>query len=77
MAWIKCTDRMPPDMEPVMVTVQTDKGKRYVHTTQVRRVNGLDFEEIRDDGYSDIWVPFYQDFKKITHWAPWPEPAED
>ena len=21
MAWIKCTDRMPPDMEPVIVTV--------------------------------------------------------
>ena len=22
MDWIKCTDRMPPDMEPVMVTLK-------------------------------------------------------
>lgn len=29
MAWIKCTDRMPPDMEPVIVTVKVPaKGRR-------------------------------------------------
>jgi hypothetical protein len=29
MDWIKCTDRMPPDMEPVMVTVRW-AGKKKV-----------------------------------------------
>nr|DAH66338.1 MAG TPA: Protein of unknown function (DUF551) [Caudoviricetes sp.] len=26
MDWIKCCDRMPPDMEPVMVTVRVNDG---------------------------------------------------
>lgn len=37
MDWIKCTDRMPPDMEPVMVTafhrgfvVDAEPGEKFV-----------------------------------------------
>lgn len=31
MAWIKCTDRMPPDMEPVIVTLRySDTNKKCV-----------------------------------------------
>ena len=36
--WIKCTDRMPPDMEPVIVTVLW-KGNKFVET-EVYRSDG-------------------------------------
>ena len=70
--WIKCTDRMPPDMEPVIVTVLW-KGNKFVET-EVYRSDGCwmkDYDSM-DGGGTD----YYSD-DEITHWMPMPKPAED
>lgn len=72
MAWIKCTDRMPPEMEPVIVTVLW-KGNKFVET-EVYRSDGCwmkDYDSM-DGGGTD----YYSD-DEITHWMPMPSPAED
>lgn len=70
MAWIKCTDRMPPDMEPVMVTAVVD-GEKWVHCN-VRR-NGPTWQ-VHGIVY-DRWLFIHGEM--ITHWMPMPSPAED
>ena len=70
--WIKCTDRMPPDMEPVIVTVLW-KGNKFVET-EVYRSDGCwmkDYDSM-DGGGTD----YYSD-DEITHWMSMPSPAED
>ena len=42
MDWIKCTDRMPPDGEPILITIESWMDKhRYVWETQARWHNGF------------------------------------
>ena len=72
MAWIKCTDRMPPDMEPVIVTVYDKYNPpRY---TWIGRLNDGKWELLieADNVYAptDEWIA-------VTHWTHMPEPAED
>lgn len=72
MAWIKCTDRMPPDKRPVIVTVN-DRGIKYVFSGAIW------------DAEKRIWkykvnyelgkMAEYE--AEITHWMPMPGPAED
>ena len=72
MDWIKCTDRMPPDMEPVIVTVVW-RGNKCVEA-DVYRENGCwkqDYDSM-DGGDTNYYLD-----DEITHWIPWPEPAED
>lgn len=72
MGWIKCTDRMPPEMEPVIVTVLW-KGNKFVET-EVYRSDGCwmkDYDSM-DGGGTD----YYSD-DEITHWMHMPKPAED
>ena len=72
MDWIKCTDRMPPDMEPVIVTVVW-RGEKRVETN-VYHEDGCwkqDYDSM-DGGGTD----YYSD-DEITHWMPMPKPAED
>ena len=77
MAWIKCTDRPPPDMEPVIVTVKVpakgrrkDKERKEVWA-DIYLKNGVWMYD-ENDGEHEIW-----DKAAVTHWMPWPEPAED
>ena len=72
MVWIKCTDRMPPDMEPVMVTAVWRGGKRV--ETNVYHEDGC-WEQAYDsmDGGG---IDYYSD-DEITHWMTMPSPAED
>lgn len=72
MDWIKCTDRMPPDMEPVMVTVKGKCGKDIMKDVMWSAQNG---EWAYDDG-TDCLVYLDADLA-VTHWSPYPEPAED
>lgn len=72
MAWIKCTDRMPPDMEPVIVTVKGKYGKDIMKDVMWSAQNG---EWAYDDG-ADFLVYLDGDLA-VTHWMPYPEPAED
>lgn len=72
MAWIKCTDRMPPDMEPVTVTVKGKHGKDIMKDVVWSAQNG---GWAYDDG-SDCLV-YLDDNLEVTHWMPYPDPAED
>ena len=79
MDWIKCTDRMPPDMEPVIATVIVHEirlsFKRGKSTKQLR-YNTIDCEWEYMNEYLGEWVDVGNDIE-VTHWMPWPEPAED
>ena len=72
MAWIKCTDRMPPDMEPVIVTLRySDTNKKCVWADV--RYNHGEWEYL-SNGWDDIWSDVDGE---VTHWTNMPEPAED
>lgn len=77
MAWIKCTDRMPPDMEPVIVTVKVPaKGKRKDKERKevwagIYLENGSWMYD-KNDGEHEIL-----DKVVVTHWMPIPKAAED
>lgn len=75
MEWIKCTDRLPPDMEPVMVTVK-DKGKEKFVIPEARWNKEKGYFEVPNDYYG--WSTLnYSRKREITHWRPMPSPAED
>lgn len=72
MDWIKVTpETMPPDMEPVLVTTEYD-GKRGVIADV--RYNPKYGWEVLTDALGDYWEDIRE---KVTHWMPFPEPAED
>ena len=73
MAWIKCTDRMPPDMEPVMVTM-TD-GCKITVLPCCRWNNKYNEWDMLNDWNWEEWLALGEK-EKVTHWMPWPEPAE-
>lgn len=81
MNWIKVTPKtMPPDMEPIMVTVEPWKsaGLRYVPKRQVRYNESRNSYEIyQDDGFSCGWSGSELAGDRITYWMRWPDPAED
>lgn len=57
MAWIKCTDRMPPDMEPVIVTLRfSDTDGKFVWADV--RHNGENGNICRTAGmiYGAMWM---------------------
>ncbi len=74
MDWIKATPQtMPPDGQDVIVTINGKVKKHIVFG--VYRKNGkwrADYEFDEDD----IYVHYYSD-DEVTHWMPYPEPAED
>ena len=72
--WIKVTPgKMPPDMEPVLVTVEYKDGSRF--TDADVRYNGAygGWEELADasGGY---WADLGESYR-VTHWMPYPTPA--
>lgn len=70
--WIKCTDRMPPDMEPVIVTLRySDTNKKCVWADV--RYNHGEWEYL-SNSWDDIWSDVDGE---VTHWTNMPEPAED
>lgn len=87
MTWIKCTDRMPPDMEPVMAMMSVDSGPAFCYSP-VRRFCG-EWECLADChgmGYEGTWIAIekagifgtYKYFSaEINHWMPIPGPAKD
>lgn len=73
MDWIKVTpETMPPDMEPVMVTVKGKLGSDIMKdVVWEQKSNGWAY----DDG-ADCLI-YLDENLKVTHWMPYPEPAED
>ena len=78
MDWIKVTpETMPPDMEPVIVTVKIpengkhkDKERKEVWA-EIYLENGSWMYDA-NDGEHEIW-----DKAVVTHWMPMPKAAED
>lgn len=80
MDWIKCTDRMPPENEYVLVTaIHNRTGKRVV----IGQASIMEFWS----GYAgrwfgpvssqnDYWLMEGEDYT-VTHWMPYPEPAKE
>lgn len=81
MAWIKCTDRMPPDKELVLATVK-ENGKHKDVWPCVQYNKDSKAWEFLEGGafvaFNTIINPdCYGNYYEVTHWMPWPEPAED
>lgn len=80
--WIKVTpEAMPPDMEPVIGTIEKLNGERLTYP-MCRYNKEAQKWEIADVDYyasgADYWEPVEWDIGgRITHWMPYPDPAED
>lgn len=73
MNWIKVTpETMPPEMDEVFVTVEDENGKRYVMSDC--RYNPQYGWEWQQEPCYEYWVDVSD---KVTHWMPYPKPAED
>ena len=75
MNWIKCTDSMPPDMEPVIVTVRADDGGKQTWVDVRYNPEYQEWEQLSDIS-GDYWEGLGNDCE-VTHWMRYPEPAED
>lgn len=83
MDWIKVTpETIPPDMEPVIVTafhqgrVEGEKERNKDVFTDVRWNKMLQAFEIKEWNICQYEWTTWHDLK-VTHWMPYPEPAED
>lgn len=79
MDWIKVTpETMPPDMEPVFVSITHDFGKGKIGrwTLAQIRYNPQKGWEYQCDAYNNEWF-YCSNPREITHWMPYPDPAED
>lgn len=74
MAWIKCTDRLPPDMEPVIVTM--NDGRKTTVLPCCRWNNRYNEWDMLNDWNWEEWLALGKK-EKVTHWMQMPEPAED
>lgn len=75
MIWTKVTDALPPDGEAVMVTfVDEITEQKYVSPKAKYFAEDECWAYFVDliGGYS-----MFDEWHKITHWSPMPQPAED
>ena len=75
MDWIKVTpETMPPDKKPVMVTVRSKTNPSFTDFMK-------DVAWYSDNGGAWGWdegedcTVFLDDDMEVTHWMPYPEPA--
>lgn len=74
--WIKITpDALPPDMKPVLVTVEHQDGERQT-LAEVRYNHLFGVWEELADSTNDFWSDL-SDYVRVTHWAYYPQPAQD
>lgn len=73
MEWINVTDRLPTDMESVMVTVKYNSGAKCVYAEGRYNENMNRWEWLAEPCF-DTWNKF---IGTVTHWMAYPAPAED
>lgn len=79
MEWVKISpDTMPPDMEPLIVSVRQDFGSGEIgkcvsQNVRYRTKNGWEYLV---DSYNNKWSDF-RNSNEITHWMKIPEPAQE
>lgn len=72
MDWIKVTDRLPEDGQHVIVTLTCKTtGKRCVDTNYTAFIKG-EFMWWDEDAHE-----YTEETDEVTHWMPYPTPAED
>lgn len=78
MDWIKVTpETMPPDMEPILITVKNRSfTPKYVCPHQARLRFGQ-FEICINELFGKEWENVKNIGIIVTHWMPYPKPAED
>lgn len=75
MDWIKVTpETMPTDNELVFVTCKNRYGKRYVLHDIVYSAEYSCWKWGKEEYGNDYWPTLTDD---VTHWMPYPGPAED
>lgn len=74
MAWIKVTpETMPLEGEAVIVTIRYDDSDKRVVWADVRWREDVGWEYL-SNSWDSIWS---QVDGAVTHWMPYPEPAEE
>lgn len=79
MEWIKVTDRLPPDMTAVIVTVKAngEDGTERRMTINFPVVwTGEEWAQVAGDPTKCLEI-FPIENAEVTHWMPWPTAAED
>ena len=72
--WFKVTpETMPPDMEPVIVTVRGNEGGKLTWVDVRYNPEYQEWEQL-SDSVGDYWEGLGKDYE-VTHWMPYPEPA--
>lgn len=75
MGWIKISEKMPPENELVILTSKNEDGST---TTDIAKWCGeklgwlILLPGLHTSSLSDDFIRY-----KITHWMPYPAPAED
>ena len=72
MAWVKCEERLPENLEPVLVTGVMMNGKKTVWAD-------MRWNENRWQVLGNSIVGEWDDVldMEVTHWMSYPDPAED
>lgn len=74
MHWIKVTpETMPPDKGMVLVTVKDVSGQKWVESDICWNEKEGKWQHWHSDGF---WENLLLG-DEVTHWMPYPEPAED
>lgn len=74
MDWIKVTpETMPPERENVLVTIRYDDSDEKFVWADVRWSKDVGWEYLASS-FDDIWTSVDGE---VTHWMPYPKPAED
>ena len=71
--WISVSQKMPKNMEPVMVTVRSKKDPNFKDIMKDMLWNEAESEWCWEE--KDCYI-FMDENMEVTHWMPYPEPAE-
>lgn len=78
MEWIKCSDRLPHNGEPVVATLEEiGTKKRYVEFDVAWSQKLREWVFINFDSTPLKTAPVKDSGLRVTHWMPMPRPAED
>ena len=71
--WVSASQKMPNNMEPVMATVRSKKDNNFKDIMKDMLWNEAESEWCWEE--ADCYI-FLDENMEVTHWMPYPEPAE-
>lgn len=75
MEWIKVTDRLPEEGQLVLVTIRHSIPNISPVWADVKWTKYGGWKYLVN-AWEDFWAPISND-DEVTHWMPYPTPAED